>query len=59
MTFPMPTNAPAMIRDQAKLTALEHEAAKVLRVHDESAASAGLSECPCSFCANVRPWVTG
>ena len=54
----LPLDTPQRMRDQAKLTTLDHAAQQMVARHDESAASAGLEECPCSFCRQVRPWVT-
>jgi len=49
MTAPMPPNAPTLMWQLSRQAALERMAR-----HDESAASAGLSECPCSDCRLTR-----
>jgi hypothetical protein len=60
----MPTDAPALMRDQAELQDLRWIARHMLESHDRSAARLAASVdclepiCFCSLCRHARPWVS-
>jgi len=57
MTAPMPSNAPELIRDRARLDALDFVAPRFVAQHDAMARSQRFDLCLCPLCRMVRPFL--
>ena len=58
MSDPMPSDAPALMRDQAELTDLRWVAQQLVSSHDRFVQrTSKFSQCLCSLCRHARVWL--
>ena len=57
MTHPMPTTAPALMRDRAELDTLRGIVRRMFAEHARMARIDGFEQCMCSDCRSARPFI--
>ena len=57
MVSPMPTNAPELMRDTARLAALDFVVPRFVAQHDAMAQAQRFDLCLCPLCRMVRPFL--